>query len=131
MRISVDAGKCTRCRCCEFICYFARAEVFNPVKARIKVVNLDYLGFSNPVVCLLCKKPACVEVCPTEALSRTEAGTTLVDEGKCDACGFCITLCPRGALTLIDKSDKSRVIWDGKDIMAAPQKEILAELCGK
>ena len=93
MRISVDSGKCTGCNSCELACYFARAHTFNPKKARIKVVPLDYLGFSNPVVCLLCKKPRCVEVCPTGALSQTEVGTIQVDEEKCVGCEDCLEVC--------------------------------------
>ena len=98
MRILVDAGKCTGCNSCELACYFAKAHTFNPKKARIKVVPLDYLGFSNPVVCLLCKKPRCVEVCPTGALSQTEVGTIQVDEEKCDGCRICVDECIVGAI---------------------------------
>ena len=98
MGISVDAEKCTGCTSCELACYFARTHAFNPKKSRIKVVPLDYLGFSNPVVCLLCKKPRCVEVCPTGALSQTEAGTIHVDEEKCDGCRICVGECIVGAI---------------------------------
>ena len=104
MVISIDAGKCTGCNNCELVCHFARADVFNPKMSRIKVVTLDYLGFSNPVVCLLCKKPRCVEVCPTQALSQTEVGTILVDEERCDGCRICVDECIVGAINFDEES---------------------------
>ena len=96
--ISVDAEKCTGCNSCELACYFVRANAFNHKRSRIKVVHLDYLGFFNPVTCILCRKPRCVEVCPTGALSQTGVGTIHVDEEKCDGCRICVDECIVGAI---------------------------------
>lgn len=104
MAISVDAGKCTGCNNCELVCSFVRDHAFNPKKARIKVIPLDYLGFSNPVLCLLCKKPRCVEVCPTKALSQTKDGGIHVDEAKCDGCRICVDECIVGAINFDEES---------------------------
>ena len=98
MRISVTAEKCTACRICELACSYTKLQVFKPKTACIKVVNLDYWGFSNPVLCIQCKKPVCVEVCPKQALSQTERGTIAVDEENCDGCGICVDECPIGAI---------------------------------
>lgn len=98
MRISVDAQKCTGCRICELACSHMKLQAFDPKNACIKVVNLDYWGFSNPVLCIQCKKPTCVEVCPTQALSQTELGTIQVDVTKCNGCSACIDECPIGAI---------------------------------
>lgn len=100
MRISVDAEKCTGCRSCELACYFTKTQTFNPKKSRIKVVDFAYLGYSYPVTCILCKKPRCVEVCPTGALSKTEMGTIHVDEEKCDGCRICVDECIIGAINI-------------------------------
>lgn len=98
MRILVNAEKCTGCRICELACSHIKLQAFNPKNACIKVVNLDYWGFSNPVVCVQCKKPECAKVCPTQALSQTELGTIQVDKSKCDGCGICVDECPIGAI---------------------------------
>lgn len=104
MKIVIDSGKCTGCKCCELICYFTRFQTFNPKKACIKVVDLDYLGFSNPVLCIQCKKPRCVYICPKKALNQTEDGIIIVDETKCDGCRICIDECIIGAINF----DKDR-----------------------
>lgn len=98
MGISVDAKKCTGCRSCELVCHFNEAEVFNPKKSRIKVVSLDYVGFNNPVLCLLCKKPECVAACPTHALSRAESGVIQLDQKACSGCRICVDACIVGAI---------------------------------
>lgn len=104
MKLLVDAGKCTGCNSCEMACYFRRAQIFNPQKSRIKAVHLDYLGFSNPVSCIQCKKPKCVEVCPTGALSQTEEGPIHVDEEKCTSCRLCVEECIVGAINFDEDS---------------------------
>jgi formate dehydrogenase iron-sulfur subunit len=49
-------------------------------------------------VCKHCTSAACLEVCPTGALFRTEFGTVVVQEDVCNGCGYCIPACPFGVL---------------------------------
>ena len=111
MKISVVAEKCSGCRICELVCSHIKHQAFNPKTAGIKVVDLDYWGFSNPVVCIQCKKPRCLEVCPTSALSQTELGAILVDEEKCNGCGDCVVECPVGAINF-DEERRLPIICD-------------------
>jgi formate dehydrogenase iron-sulfur subunit len=49
-------------------------------------------------VCKHCTDAACLEVCPTGALFRTEFGTVVVQEDVCNGCGYCISACPFGVI---------------------------------
>jgi formate dehydrogenase iron-sulfur subunit len=49
-------------------------------------------------VCKHCTHAACLEVCPTGALFRTEYGTVVVQEDVCNGCGYCVPACPFGVL---------------------------------
>jgi len=49
-------------------------------------------------VCKHCTNAACLEVCPTGALFRTEFDTVVVQEDVCNGCGYCIPACPFGVL---------------------------------
>jgi formate dehydrogenase iron-sulfur subunit len=49
-------------------------------------------------VCKHCTEAACLEVCPTGALFRTEFGTVVVQPDICNGCGYCIPACPFGVV---------------------------------
>jgi formate dehydrogenase iron-sulfur subunit len=50
-------------------------------------------------VCKHCTSAACLEVCPTGAIFRTEFGTVVVQEDVCNGCGYCVSACPFGVIT--------------------------------
>jgi len=49
-------------------------------------------------VCKHCTNAACLEVCPTGALFRTEFGTVVVQQDVCNGCGYCVPACPFGVI---------------------------------
>jgi formate dehydrogenase iron-sulfur subunit len=63
-------------------------------------------------VCKHCTHAACLDVCPTGALFRTEFGTVVVQEDICNGCGYCVPACPFGVL---DKRDMSAADFDVPD----------------
>jgi formate dehydrogenase iron-sulfur subunit len=59
-------------------------------------------------VCKHCTDAACLEVCPTGSLFRTEFGTVVVQEDICNGCGYCVTACPFGVL---DRREGDGRVW--------------------
>jgi len=59
-------------------------------------------------VCKHCTSAACLEVCPTGSLFRTEFGTVVVQEDICNGCGYCIPACPFGVL---DRREEDGRVW--------------------
>jgi formate dehydrogenase iron-sulfur subunit len=49
-------------------------------------------------VCKHCTHAACLDVCPTGAIFRTEFGTVVVQADICNGCGYCVPACPYGVL---------------------------------
>jgi formate dehydrogenase iron-sulfur subunit len=49
-------------------------------------------------VCKHCTHAACLDVCPTGALFRTEFETVVVQSDICNGCGYCIPACPYGVI---------------------------------
>src|SRR6202000_1007176 len=45
-----------------------------------------------------CTHAACLDVCPTGAIFRTEFGTVVVQADVCNGCGYCVPACPYGVL---------------------------------
>ncbi|MEV4067436.1 4Fe-4S dicluster domain-containing protein [Nonomuraea dietziae] len=59
-------------------------------------------------VCKHCTHAACLDVCPTGALFRTEFGTVVVQEDICNGCGYCVPACPFG---VIDRREGDGRAW--------------------
>jgi formate dehydrogenase iron-sulfur subunit len=59
-------------------------------------------------VCKHCTDAACLDVCPTGALFRTEFGTVVVQEDVCNGCGYCVPACPFGVL---DRREDDGRVW--------------------
>jgi formate dehydrogenase iron-sulfur subunit len=59
-------------------------------------------------VCKHCTDAACLEVCPTGALFRTEFGTVVVQPDICNGCGYCVPACPFG---VIDRREDDGRVW--------------------
>ena len=59
-------------------------------------------------VCKHCTSAACLDVCPTGSLFRTEYGTVVVQEDICNGCGYCVPACPFG---VIDQRPDDGRVW--------------------
>jgi formate dehydrogenase iron-sulfur subunit len=59
-------------------------------------------------VCKHCTHAACLDVCPTGALVRTEFGTVIVQPDVCNGCAYCVSACPFG---VIDRREGDGRAW--------------------
>jgi formate dehydrogenase iron-sulfur subunit len=80
-------------------------------------------------VCKHCTHAACLDVCPTGSLFRTEFGTVVVQEDICNGCGYCIPACPYG---VIDQRKGDGRAWKCTlcyDRLGAGDKPACAQAC--
>jgi carbon-monoxide dehydrogenase iron sulfur subunit len=100
MRKSVFAkpDKCTGCGTCELVCTAFHEKKYGLRKSRIRNVKIgDTVRIS--MTCRLCDKPACLAVCPTDALIQdAKTGVIIVNDKRCNGCGWCIQSCPFGVM---------------------------------
>jgi formate dehydrogenase iron-sulfur subunit len=73
-----------------------------------KPVGGEFRWLMASDVCKHCTDAACLDVCPTGALFRTEFGTVVVQEDVCNGCGYCVPACPYG---VIDKREDDGRVW--------------------
>lgn len=98
--VAVNPDRCTGCRICELICSLEHNKVLNPARSRIRVVNI-HPNIITALTCRLCEDPPCVTACPRDALKQSlKTGLIVVDDEKCDGCGWCIEACDFGAVVL-------------------------------
>jgi formate dehydrogenase iron-sulfur subunit len=58
----------------------------------------DFRWLMASDVCKHCTEAACLDVCPTGSLFRTEFGTVVVQQDICNGCGYCVSACPFGVI---------------------------------
>jgi formate dehydrogenase iron-sulfur subunit len=68
----------------------------------------DFRWLMASDVCKHCTHAACLDVCPTGSLFRTEFGTVVVQEDICNGCGYCVPACPYG---VIDQRKDDGRVW--------------------
>ncbi|MFG1954390.1 4Fe-4S dicluster domain-containing protein [Micromonospora sp. NPDC048830] len=69
-----------------------------PGRATGGAERTDFRWLMMSDVCKHCTHAACLDVCPTGSLFRTEFGTVVVQEDICNGCGYCIPACPYGVI---------------------------------
>ena len=114
--IVIDLTKCIRCRTCMVACKVQNRipplEQGRVEHYRLRPVEWEEGDYPNlkrifiPVPCMNCDKPACLEACPVDAISKRPDGIVVIDKSKCIACGSCTEACPYGVPYLQDTSDK-------------------------
>jgi len=87
---------CTGCNRCVYACSAAKEGAFEPTKARLRITNFAFRGYSVPNICFQCPKADCLEACAAGAFFRNSEGVVTVDPAKCTACGACVAACTYG-----------------------------------
>ncbi|MFC1967529.1 4Fe-4S dicluster domain-containing protein [Chloroflexota bacterium] len=105
----IDVTKCVSCWWCYAACkeHNNLPETYQPdvtqppelapdVWTTLHPVQNDGKWVSRKTACNHCTEAACVDVCPTGALSYNEMGYVQYDKEKCSGCGYCAEVCPFG-----------------------------------
>jgi Fe-S-cluster-containing dehydrogenase component len=99
----IDHESCWGCRTCEVAC---KQEHRTPEGIRFiktleegpRLVKGKPEFMFRVSLCRHCDEPACVEVCPEEAINSRDDGLVVLDEMQCIGCGLCVDACPYDAI---------------------------------
>jgi anaerobic dimethyl sulfoxide reductase subunit B len=119
MAFYYDQSACTGCKACQIACKDDNdLEVGILWRRVVDVQGGDWIkqgdtwihsivNYSLSIACNHCKEPICMEVCPTEAITKRDDGIVLIDEDKCIGCRYCEWSCPYAAPQY--QSDKGKM----------------------
>lgn len=80
-------------------------------------------------VCKHCTHAACLDVCPTGSIFRTEFGTVVVQEDICNGCGYCVPACPYGVIDQRPSDGRAFKCTLCYDRLGAGQEPACAKAC--
>jgi anaerobic carbon-monoxide dehydrogenase iron sulfur subunit len=104
-RLYVNPELCTGCNRCSLICSALKEGAFHPAKSRIHINNYALHGYSYPSICFQCEDAACMDVCPTEALIRSDNGVVQLVADDCTGCAECVDACQYGMIQMNQDTD--------------------------
>ena len=104
-KLTVIPEQCSGCRICELVCAIKHFGVNNPKKAAIRILTTyPHPVIKMPIVCSQCKVLTCAQVCPVDALRRSN-GVVQLDKENCISCYKCVDACPFGAIYVHEDCD--------------------------
>jgi Fe-S-cluster-containing dehydrogenase component len=102
----IDLGRCIGCHACSLACKAQNGTSSGVWWSKVLTAEVGQYPSSRitstPMLCMHCKNPACVDVCPTGASYKRPDGIVAVNYDQCMGCRYCETACPYGARTFID-----------------------------
>ena len=137
----IDLKKCMGCQTCATSCKLAnnlpKGVWWNTVHTEggttIDTASGTYPDCSlqhYPVACQHCKKPSCVDVCPTGASTKDpENGIVKVDYDTCIGCKMCMEACPYHVRTYNDGAPAYTLDFMVGNAEVAPHQENVVEKC--
>ena len=110
--IVADSSKCIGCLSCELACAAAYAGIsFEkaystplPLISRNRVVKIGTK--TAPLQCMHCETPSCMAVCPHGVIEKMDDFIKIHEEA-CVGCGTCSLVCPYGAITMVQKENRT------------------------
>src|SRR5919198_5765580 len=80
-------------------------------------------------VCKHCQHASCMEVCPTNAIVRTEFDTVYIQQDVCNGCRNCISACPYGVIGFSNQTGTAHKCTFCYDRLQAGMTPACAKAC--
>jgi Fe-S-cluster-containing dehydrogenase component len=119
----IDPSRCIGCQSCVNACAECDTHRGYPM------ISVDFIDRTNsiatvPTVCMHCDNPTCAQVCPADAIKKTEDGVVQSSlKPRCIACSNCVLACPFGVpkmMTELEQMMKCDMCYDRTSVGKRP-----------
>jgi Fe-S-cluster-containing dehydrogenase component len=99
------------------------------------MIHLEYVDRAAstqtvPTVCMHCESPTCADVCPADAIKRSEDGRVMTArKPRCIACSNCVLACPFGVPKMMADLDLMMKCDMCYDRTSTGRKPMCATVC--
>src|SRR6185312_6841300 len=96
MEFFIDHSRCIGCKACVQACEECDTHRGVSMIHLETIMRVDSVQ-TAPQVCMHCEDPICAQVCPADAIKKTEDGVVLSSlKPRCIGCSNCVLACPFG-----------------------------------
>jgi len=119
----IDSNRCIGCEACVHACAECDTHKGHSM-IHLETVDRRQSPQTVPVICMHCDRPTCAEVCPADAIKRTEDGVVqTARKPRCIACSNCVLACPFGVPKMYNEFDlmmKCDMCYDRTSVGKSP-----------
>src|SRR5262245_16109107 len=129
MEFFIDPARCIGCQACVHACSECETHKGH------SMIHLEYIDRSRstqttPVICMHCESPTCAEVCPADAIKRSDNGRVMTArKPRCIACSNCVLACPFGVPKMMTELDLMMKCDMCYDRTSTGRKPMCATVC--
>ncbi|MEX0725105.1 MAG: 4Fe-4S dicluster domain-containing protein [Planctomycetaceae bacterium] len=125
----IDPNRCIGCEACLHACAECDTHKGHSM-IHLETVDRRVSPQTVPVICMHCDRPTCAEVCPADAIKRTEDGVVQsARKPRCIACNNCVLACPFGVPKMYSDFDLMMKCDMCYDRTSAGKKPMCATVC--
>ena len=129
MEFFIDPARCIGCQACVHACSECDTHKGH------SMIHLDYVDRATstqtvPTVCMHCDSPTCADVCPADAIKRSDDGRVMTArKPRCIACSNCVLACPFGVPKMMTEFDLMMKCDMCYDRTSTGRKPMCATVC--
>ncbi len=138
----INSSICTECKACQIACQDKNDLPATLIWRRVfeyeggnwvpdgKVMRPNNVfAYSLSVACMHCANPLCAEVCPTQAMHKTDNGLVQINADACIGCRYCEWACPYGAPRFDETKGVMTKCTGCEDLVAQGQNPACVDAC--